>query len=117
MRVAATRDVATAERWCETLEADGIDGLIEFDDERLAMPAQNPLAGYGSLSGVVYSVTVRQEERDHAAAVLAAFNRRGVPGAEAGESMSTATMLRGALIVVGLVFGFFVVIILLNARG
>jgi hypothetical protein len=115
MRVAATRDVATAERWCDALEAEGIDSLIEFGDERTAMPGQNVLVGEGgSPSSVVYSITVTAAEHEHASAVLAAYNHRSTPGAEAGEEMSTTTMLRGALIVVGLVFAFFVVIILLD---
>jgi hypothetical protein len=108
-RVAATRDVHTAEGWRDHLESAGIEGVVELDDERTALPGGNPLVGAGgSPSSVVYSVTVPEDQYQDAVRILEA--RRS----DRGDSnpLSGATMLRGALVVIGFLFLFAVVLVL-----
>ena len=92
-------------QWRDTLEAAGIDALVEIDDERNAMPGRNPLVGIGvSPATFVYAVSVPAEDRERAVRVLVDHGwdgRYGNRHYDAGP-MDTGTIVRRTLLVLAI---------------
>lgn len=102
VRVATARDVTTAERWCDALEAAGIDAFVEIDDDRNVPGGSSPVITTYIGPRFVYPVSVPAAERDRAAAVLIDHGWNGRFGSRNVAPMSYRSMLRGALIVVAI---------------
>lgn len=105
--MAVVRDARVAEQWCDALIDADIDAFVEIDDERNAMPGQNPLVGItgGAVSpvypGIVYAVNVPVEDRDRAAAVLIDHGWTG-GGRREVAVISGRTRVTGAAVAIGL---------------
>jgi hypothetical protein len=120
IRMAVVRDADVAEAWCAALIEAGIDAFVEIDDERNAMPGQNPLVGItgGALSavypGLVYAVSVPAEDRDRAAAVLIDHGWTGGRGGRHEPAVSNRTRLTGAAVAIGIALAVAVVLMWLG---
>ncbi|HET6690810.1 MAG TPA: hypothetical protein VFG74_08095 [Miltoncostaeaceae bacterium] len=96
--LASTRDVDTAERWRDDLQARGIEAEVRLADELEAMPGASLLPGYlPATDPWVYQVHVPAADRAAALRVLAGPDIEAAPPATAG-GLSTGLLLGGALI-------------------
>ncbi len=101
LRVAVARDIATAERWRDALDAAGIDAFVEIDDDRAAIPGGASVLSVYTGPRYVYPVNIPAAERERAAGVLINHGWDGAHGTRVHSTMSGTRIVWGTLAVLG----------------
>lgn len=101
IRIAATREADTAERWREAVEAAGVSSEVHIEDPREALPGTAGVPEFVLGSGFAYGIWVPRAERLPAVRALIDAGWDGRHGSVDAETPSTRTIVGGALLALG----------------
>lgn len=98
IRVAATRDEDTADRWRDAVEAAGLSVEVHIEDMREALPGSSAIPDLVLGAPFAYGLWIPPDERQQAVRALIDAGWDGRHGSVDAERPPTHTIVRGALL-------------------
>lgn len=100
IRVAATRDEDTADRWRDAVEAAGLSVEVHIEDARDALPGTTAIPDLVLGAGFAYGLWIAPADRESALRALIDVGWDGRHGSVDAPAPPARTIVRGALLAV-----------------